>query len=126
MDMSFPYVQQIFKLDRTRSNLDGSNPSAETVFGITSASASRLNADQLLQGIRGHWCIENSDHYVKDVTLGEDACRVRHPGSAQILSVFRNLTLNVLRVLEFTNIAEGVRNFAFGPKTLALRTLGIK
>lgn len=126
MDISFPFVQQIFKLDRTRTALNGTILSTETIFGITSASDKKLNANSLLSGIRGHWCVENSDHWVKDVTLGEDACRVRHPGSAQILSVFRNLTLNILRMLEFTNIAEGIRNFTFGPKKLALRTLGIK
>ena len=45
--------------------------------------------------IRNHWGVENSNHYVRDVTLGEDASRIRcKPG---IFSLLRSFALNILR-----------------------------
>ncbi|VTR93875.1 transposase : [Gemmata massiliana] len=34
----------------------------------------RADAATLLALVRDHWRIENQLHYVRDVTLGEDAC----------------------------------------------------
>lgn len=49
-------------------------------------------AAQMGQAIRGHWsAIENGTHYRRDVTLGEDACRVKNPNAAALLASLRNL-----------------------------------
>lgn len=45
--------------------------------------------------IRKHWYIENKDHHVKDLTLGEDESRIR-VNSANMSSI-RSFALNVLR-----------------------------
>ena len=125
LDLGFPYIEQIFKVHLVRADLDGVLLSEETVFGITSASPKKLGPKSLLEAVRGHWCIENSANYVKDVTFNEDRCRIRLPGNVQAMSLMRNLSINVLRILGFTNMAEGVRNLALGPKSLAMRTLGL-
>ena len=53
--------------------------------------------------IRAHWGIENRAGYVQDVTLGEDASRIRtRPG---IMARIRSAALNVLR-------ANGVQNIS--------------
>ena len=49
----------------------------EVVHGITSLTPEEANAQRLLELTRGHWGIENRLHDVRDVTLGEDGCRVR-------------------------------------------------
>jgi hypothetical protein len=49
------------------------------------------------------------DHYVRDVTLGEDRCRVRTGTLPSILAVMRSHSIGTLRLLGFTNIAEGTR-----------------
>jgi predicted transposase YbfD/YdcC len=100
--------------------------SEEIIYGITSASSKKVSSERLMQGIREHWTIENCDHYIKDVTLQEDACRVRLSRSVQILSMFRNLILNILRKLGFSNVAEGIRVLSFGSKDKVLRILGIQ
>lgn len=124
--MGFPYVQQIFKIERDRFNLEGEMISEEIIYGITSASSKQVSPERLMQGIREHWSIENCDHYVKDVTLQEDACRVRLSRSVQILSMVRNLVLNILRKIGFYNMAEGIRVMSFGSKDKVLRVLGIQ
>ena len=47
--------------------------------------------------VRGHWGIENSLHWVLDVTFGEDACRVRKDNAPENFSTVRKLALNLLR-----------------------------
>ena len=47
--------------------------------------------------VRGHWAIENQQHWVLDVQFGEDACRTRHHHAAQNLALIRRMALNVLR-----------------------------
>lgn len=47
--------------------------------------------------LRAHWSIENSQHYVLDVTFTEDASRIRKGNGPEITSVFRRLALNILQ-----------------------------
>lgn len=47
--------------------------------------------------VRGHWSVENTCHYVLDVTFGEDDCQVRDRGAAHNLCVLRELSAKVLR-----------------------------
>jgi predicted transposase YbfD/YdcC len=49
------------------------------------------------QHLRSHWSIENSQHYVLDVTFTEDASRIRKGNGPEVASVFRRLALNILQ-----------------------------
>lgn len=69
-------------------------------------------------GIRGHWSIENSLHYVKDVTLKEDASRIRTKCGPENMSILRNIVLNILRRFHFTNIAQALRIIGHDMKQL--------
>ena len=71
-----------------------------------------------------HWGIENRLHWVRDVTLGEDRCRVRTGRAPQDLAAFRNAALSLLRLAGFQEIAPTLRDFAYQPRKL-LRFLGI-
>lgn len=68
----------------------------ETVYGITSLSVEQADAGRLLALTRGHWGIENSLHYKRDVTLGEDASRVRREAAPQVMAALRNSLIHVL------------------------------
>jgi len=66
----------------------------------------RHNAKVLGSAIRAHWGIENRAHYVRDVTLGEDASRIRtRPG---IMARIRSVALNLLRANGVQNISEAL------------------
>jgi hypothetical protein len=51
--------------------------------------------------VRGHWDIENGLHWVRDVTLGEDKCRVRRGSAPQVLAALRNVAVHLLSGPEF-------------------------
>jgi hypothetical protein len=59
--------------------------------------------------------IENSLHYVRDMTLGEDACRVRSGFAPQILASVRNAVLPLLAGVNPKNIAAAIRHLAAKP-----------
>jgi len=60
-------------------------------------------------GIRSHWSIENSLHWVKDVTLKEDASKIKSANAPPNLSVLRNCMLNVFRKNKMEEIAKNIR-----------------
>jgi predicted transposase YbfD/YdcC len=55
------------------------------------------DAPTLLNATRHHWAIENSFHWVLDVTFGEDDSRIRTGDSPQNFAVLRHLALNILK-----------------------------
>jgi predicted transposase YbfD/YdcC len=55
---------------------------------------------------RGHWGVENRVHYVLDVSMHEDASRVRK--SPTILSILRSFALNILRFNKVKDVADAL------------------
>lgn len=82
-------------------------------YKITSLTPAQAGAKDLLELSRTHWGIENRVHYVRDVTFGEDASRVRKGSAPQAMAAVRNLVLNILRQAGVKNIAAGVRHFSW-------------
>lgn len=77
-----------------------------------------------LERARGHWASEHRLHWVRDATLGEDACRVRSGAAPQVLAALRNAVLGLLRRVGVTNVAAALRHNAWQPGA-ALRLLGL-
>lgn len=71
-ETEFPYVAQAVRIYRNFTEIKSGNTSEETSYYITSISREKAGDERLLELIRGHWSIENSSHYVRDVTFGED------------------------------------------------------
>lgn len=87
----------------------------ETRYYISSLNET---AQQIAERIRGYWGVENKVHYVRDVTQGEDASRIRTTPLPQIFAIARNFTLNLYRSNMFENMAQAQRLCSFGLDTL--------
>jgi predicted transposase YbfD/YdcC len=96
----------------------------EVHYKITSLPPERAGPADLLRWGRAHWAIENQLHYVRDVTLGEDASRIRSGVAPQAMAAIRNLIVAVLQREGMTNRAAGVRHFAWHPDQAA-QALGL-
>ncbi|MCP3969951.1 MAG: ISAs1 family transposase [Rhodobacteraceae bacterium] len=89
----------------------------EICFYVCSAP---ISAKKAAEAIRGHWGVENKNHYVRDVAMLEDASRIRaNPG---IFARARSFALNILRANGETNIADALwRNALNLDRPLAYR-----
>lgn len=97
-------VQVVVKVQRFRRLLDTKTNtwknSDETAFYISTIS---LSAQQFCHAIRNHWGIENRNHYVRDVSMGEDKSRIRT--NPHIFAKLRSFALNIMRKNNVENVS---------------------
>lgn len=109
--LDWPGVEQVFKLERYFERTQDHHVTHEVTYGITSLSARKVTADELLCIVREHWGIENGLHYRRDVTLHEDACHLKHGQAQPALAIINNLIIGLVLRLGWTNLAEARRYF---------------
>ena len=122
--LDWPGAQQVFRVERRVVTKRTGEVRRETVYGVTSLPPTRITAAQLLRVLRQHWHIENRSHWVRDVTFGEDASRVRSGSLPQIMAALRNTVIGLLRQTGAPNLAAARRYYAANPAA-ALALLGI-
>jgi predicted transposase YbfD/YdcC len=101
-------LKQGFEVVRERT--EKGKTTVEVVHGISSLSPERADAKRLLELTRGHWGIENELHYRRDVTMGEDASRIRKGVAPQVMAALRNSVIHVLSDLVAPNLACAMRS----------------
>lgn len=84
-------LRTIVVVERTRHLWNKTTHEVQFYLSSLPADSPRIGA-----AIRLHWGIENSQHWVLDVTFGEDACRVRSLHAPQNLAILRRFALNAL------------------------------
>jgi len=93
-------VQVIRNIDRFDSKAKSWKKSVEISHYV---STHILPAETVARVIRDHWRIENRNHYVRDVSMGEDHSRIRK--NAGIFVRLRSLALNIMRYNGVQNVA---------------------
>jgi predicted transposase YbfD/YdcC len=93
-EMGFTGARQIIAIRRTFVDPKRKSKSKkkEASYYISSLLKSETTEKDLLEISIGHWsAIENGTHYVRDVSLGEDASRIHKTNAAQNMVTLRNL-----------------------------------
>ena len=121
--LDWPGVAQVCQVER-EVRRPGQGPSREVAYAITSVPREQADAATLLCWWRGHWGIENRSHYVRDVTMGEDASRIKAGSAPQVFAALRNAAIGWLRIRGADNIAAALRRNAARVPDL-LKALGI-
>lgn len=119
---TWPFLQQVFEV--TRVWIERGVTKTQVRYGITSLPAEVADAWRVLALKRGHWGVENRLHYVKDVTLGEDASQIHQGWGADVMAMLRNAALNVVRKAGHTRIACALRYYSSHAKE-ALALVGL-
>ena len=98
-------VEAIVKVERIRDSFETKTKSWKHEEEISYYIATTvLEAQQFCSVIRNHWGIENRNHYTKDVSMGEDASRIRrNPG---IMARLKSFSLNIMRANKVKNISK--------------------
>ena len=94
--MGFPFAKQLLLLRRHRFYLDDGHEEEGFLHLLCSRPSSRCSADELLRLCRGHWIIESSIHYSRDVLYNEDRCRIRDTSAARVLATLHSLATYLL------------------------------
>ena len=110
--LDWPGVQQALCLERRSIRLSTGEISTEVVYGLTSLTPDQLDLAKVLLRWRGHWGIENRLHWVRDVILAEDTCRVHQAAVPQVLAALRNAVISFCRAIAMPNIKDARRHFA--------------
>jgi predicted transposase YbfD/YdcC len=108
--LDWPGVGQVGQVESVVDR-DGKR-TAETRYFVTSVPRELAGAEALLSWARGHWTIENRSHYVRDVSMGEDASRIRKRSGPEVMAALRNLAIGLMRSAGAKNIAEAMRRNA--------------
>ena len=114
--IKWPGLAQVYQYQSHRENTKTGESTSQTQYGITSLPPEAASAKDLLKLRREHWTIENKSHWVRDVTLQEDASQARTGNLPHVMAALRNTALSVLRFDGQTKIAETLRFFAANPK----------
>ncbi len=100
-----PHVVAILQVERqvyTRNAKTGLlRHAAETAFYVANTPVTATHA---AEAIRAHWRIENTSHYTRDVTLGEDRSRIRtNPG---VFARLRSFAFNILKANQTDTLSQ--------------------
>ena len=94
---SAPYGVQVMRRTCRCMILRTGEIETEVHYGITGLGRDLAGPKELEFFWRGHWTIENRDHYVRDETLGEDRSQTHTGNAPQVLAALRNGLLALLR-----------------------------
>ena len=88
----FPHIAAVAKVE-TRTEL-ADRCRYESRYFIASRA---LTAEAFAEAVRSHWRIENSLHWVLDVTFADDLSRLRKGHGATNMAVVRHFAINLVR-----------------------------
>ena len=94
--LEWPYLEQVFKLERRFVSLKTGEIQKQIEYGFTSLSREEIPPLKLLEMIRSYWGIENGLHYRRDVTLREDSTRLTKGKAGHAMACLNNLLLGIL------------------------------
>lgn len=115
-------VSQVFMIKRTIK--DGNEERIEIVYGMSNLTRIQANAKRLLELNQEHWSIENRLHHRRDVTLGEDAGRVRVKGAPEVIAALNGGILALMDYLGVSNLAKQMRYYCAKPQKIIALLFG--
>lgn len=98
-------LKQIVHITRLVKHSCGKKTKEEAYY----IDSSGKSAAELNKGIREHWFIENSLHWIKDVTLKEDASMINKGKAPQNMSLIKNWIMAIFRKSGFKSMVQAIR-----------------
>lgn len=107
--LDFPWVGQVFVIERESINKKTGKISNETAYGVTSCKPDHASAEKILKTNRDHWCIENSCHYIIDWNFDEDRSRIRTGYGPENISRLRRFAVGLIKSKGVPSVAQTMR-----------------
>jgi predicted transposase YbfD/YdcC len=116
--LDFPWVGQVFVIERESINKKTGKVSNETAYGVTSCKPEQADADKILKTNRDHWCIENSCHYIIDWNFDEDRSRIRTGYGPENVSRLRRFAVGLIKSKGVPSVAQKMRHLAMNVRSV--------
>jgi predicted transposase YbfD/YdcC len=107
--LNFPYVGQAFVIERESIQKKTGQYTCEIAYGLTSRTPELADPQRVLRSNRGHWCIENSCHYILDWNYDEDRSRIRKGHGPENISRLRRFAIGVIKSKGPRSVAQKMR-----------------
>lgn len=122
---TFPHAVQAERLRRHVRDLRAGEVSWTCAYAVTSLEVGQADAARISALVRGHWGIE-AWHHVKDVSMGEDDCKVRSGHGPDNLAALRALALVFLGRLGQDTVPDAIRWVSYEAFTRPLDVIGLR
>ena len=103
-------------IERTVIQKKTGKTSSEIAYGVTSQADYAASPLELLQINRGHWCIENSCHYILDWNYDEDRCCIRKGYGPENISRLRRFAISIIKTVSSNGVAETMRDLTMNTR----------
>ena len=107
--LNFPHLGQAFLVQRETTDKKTGEHSCEIAFGITSRTPEQADPQRVLITNRGHWCIENSCHYIIDWNYDEDRSRIRTGYGPENITRLRRFAIGIIKSKGVRSVAQKMR-----------------
>jgi predicted transposase YbfD/YdcC len=107
--LNFPHVGQAFVIQRETTDKKTGKQTCEIAYGITSRTPGQADPQRVLITNRGHWCIENSCHYIIDWNYDEDRSRIRTGYGPENITRLRRFAISVIKSKGVRSVAQKMR-----------------
>jgi len=109
--LEFPFVGQIFAIQRHTIDKKSGEETHEMAYGLTSHSPLSANAEQVLKFNRDHWGVE-SHHYILDWNWNEDRCTIRKGHGPENITCLRRFATGLIKSISKDSVASTIEKLA--------------
>lgn len=110
--LNFPHVGQAFLVERESTNKKTGKYSCELAYGIASKTPEQADPQHVLATNRGHWCIENSCHYIIDWNYDEDRSRIRTGHGPENITRLRRFAISIIKLTGARSVPQKMRQLS--------------
>jgi predicted transposase YbfD/YdcC len=107
----FASLKTVGILKRTGKRISKDGTVTQVNETVCFVSSRMLTASAAANLLRGHWCIENNLHWVKDYVYLEDRHTLRSGNAPQIMSFLRSMAISMSRLIKFESFSTAIQNF---------------
>ncbi len=109
--LSFPYVGQVFLIERQSIEKKTGKLSTDIVYGLTDHTPESADPARLLAFNRDHWGVE-AHHYILDWNWDEDRCTIRTGHGPENITRLRRFATGLIKSKSNDSVAATIDKLA--------------
>ena len=109
--LDFPFVGQIFSIQRHTIDKKTGKESKEIAYGLTSHTPASADAERVFKFNREHWGVE-SHHYILDWNWNEDRCTISTGHGPENITCLRRFTNGLIKSISKDSVSSITKKLA--------------